>query len=675
MSSSPEICSRCHQPKEPKTSGRLTQWIVSCSCDLAPPDASDVPIISICGVCKKRIEKGRPGSFTQWVFRVDLCDCERPQPVEMPANAAGAAAPNTQIALDNLEDLEEDPEPLQLSPDRFPLERYRPLRELGGGAAGAVYLCRDLVLNKRVAVKTLRRLTPEQLVAFQSEARSASRLSHPAIVQVLDFGATASGEPFMVMEYINGISLDKYVEQHGTLPHTAASAVIRFLSDGLTVAHENGVFHRDLKPSNVLIGKTGANQFEVKLIDFGLSHMTATTRDRTQFQGRSLVGSPLYMSPDQAGDRPYDARCEIYSLGCILYELLTGGPPFQGETALNTLYMHVNAQPRRLSEVSGEAFPEKLEGIVARCLAKQPEDRYQSTRALSEALAPEAEPPAHTMVSTASRDNRVLKAFPFVLAIIAIGGLFAVVSSMVLHPNATEVDVKPKKPTKREKLEKLIEESTEEVTARAVSGFSEERDDIYFGKQESRLELEDRVRRRKEVENLVLDRPDLTDRDMATLVALNPMTISMNGCEKITDEGIKTLSKAERLDRLILDDVTKLSPAGIAFMKALPRLQFLSIRNSGLTDEHMKKMAELTDRLVKINVSGNQKITMAGLMHFKNRKLPTEIVAEGCACAALPRVAVEKLKEESNITLTVEDKDTFDLNMVSDVADSILIGD
>lgn len=679
MTNSSEICPTCHQPKEPKTSGRMTQWIAACNCALIQPGAVDqVPTINICANCGKRIERGRSGSFTQWVFRTDTCDCERPEAVQITSNRE-----------EHVEVIEEDDgEPLPLSRESFPVDRYRPLVELGGGMAGAVYLCRDLLLNKKVALKTLRQLNAEQLVSFQAEARATSKLVHPGIIQVLDFGATESGEPYMVMEYIDGMSLDQLLIQNGRLEPTLAKKVVRTLCDALSVAHENGIFHRDLKPSNVLIRNTPSGELEIKLIDFGLAHMNKETQESTLFQGRTVVGTPGYMSPDQVVGRTYDSRAEVYSLGCMLFELLTGKLPFVGETALETLYMHANHKAPLLADAAPDAlFPEALEEVVAKCLEKQAEERYQSTEELGKALAPEPVSQASAQI-VKSKDLRWFKALPFaVLVAVTIGGASVAIYT-VLHPQAV---MKPPSPVVIKQKSKEEQGKDSEMFTQGLSGFhSEESEDQNFlGGDDSRLRVADRARKGLVSENVVISDANWTDADFDTLIKLKPSTVTMADLGKVTDEGLKKLTKLEAIlakrppgknglpwyvERLTLDDAKKITPEGMKCLKTFNRLTYFCMRNSNLTDEHLKAISDW-NCLQKVNLSGNRRISMKGVKYFskiaadmKRRQIdyPFTIVVEGCQCSAIPQVVAQKLEQESNIRLLSED-DGFQFNLIETV--------
>src|SRR5579883_1881891 len=183
-------CSKCGRRKQAQGSASLTQWLLLCNCDAAP--ASEPVKTRLCPDCGKRMDTARPGSFTQWIFFSDVCTCKIGAGLEPRADNDGLA--HLEATLE--ESLDEDE--IALESGAFPVERYKPLQLLGSGASSNVYLCRDRMLQKKIAVKTLLRRSRQELVLFHKEARANSSLRHPNIVQVLDFGATADGSPFMV---------------------------------------------------------------------------------------------------------------------------------------------------------------------------------------------------------------------------------------------------------------------------------------------------------------------------------------------------------------------------------------------------------------------------------------------------------------------------------------------
>ncbi|HEV2718522.1 MAG TPA: protein kinase [Thermoanaerobaculia bacterium] len=259
------------------------------------------------------------------------------------------------------------------------LGRYRLLQLLGAGGMGAVYEALDIPLGRHVALKIL----PPELVAderrvrrFAQEARTASALNHPHLIAVYDIGAN-----FIAMEKIDGSTL-RELTAAGPLPLERALELTLQIADAVAAAHGAGVIHRDLKPDNVMVSRDGY----AKVLDFGLAKLTDETPSGpdtpTAFvsttQTGFLLGTPGYMSPEQAQGRPADHRADIFSLGCILYELVTGRRAFRGNTPVETLHRIVHEEPEPIA-----GAPAELQRIVRKCLAKDPNARYQSARDLS----------------------------------------------------------------------------------------------------------------------------------------------------------------------------------------------------------------------------------------------------------------------------------------------------
>lgn len=289
----------------------------------------------------------------------------------------------------------------RLDPNSFPLDRYQPIKQIGIGANGSVYLCVDRQSQDPVAIKILHNLHDEQFRSFETEARTMTEIKHPNIVELLAYGATPAGLPYLCLEYFPGTRLSDYIEARGRLPIKIALMVFASLADALFVSHSNRILHRDVSPGNVLVAAEKSGRLEVKLIDFGVAQMldelAADTshddldNDRLQKIGTTsgsfeLVGTPAYMPPDVPHGLPYDERSEIYALGCMLFEALTGVVPFLGRSAMETINMHALNPPPTLAEAGQSEFDRRLESIVAICLAKDPEHRYQSMEHLCSAL-------------------------------------------------------------------------------------------------------------------------------------------------------------------------------------------------------------------------------------------------------------------------------------------------
>lgn len=261
--------------------------------------------------------------------------------------------------------------------------RYRLERELGRGAMGYVYLARDLKHGRHVAVKVLASEAAQSLDAerFLAEVRTAAGLNHPHILTVHESGE-ADGRLYYVMPRVEGPSLKDLLEREPRLPLAQAVDIARQVAEGLSYAHARGVVHRDIKPGNILIDATG----HVYIADFGLAFARSSVSSVRRTAAGTSVGSPLYMSPEQAaGEEEVDARSDIYSLGCVLFEMLAGGPPFQGQGAREVMRRHITAPPPSLRSRRADV-PPMLDAAIQKALAKDPADRYATAGAFCQEL-------------------------------------------------------------------------------------------------------------------------------------------------------------------------------------------------------------------------------------------------------------------------------------------------
>jgi len=273
-------------------------------------------------------------------------------------------------------------EPETLEPGTRIGERYKVESLLGIGGMGAVYKATHELLNKPFALKILHKdvLANEQIIArFDREAKASVSLAHPNLVAVADYGVTSDGAPFLVMDYIDGKSLGEELCSAGPLSAERALPLFIQMCAGLESAHSKGVVHRDLKPNNVMLFKDAAGQEQIKIVDFGISKIVGPNSGASNLtQTGEIFGSPLYMSPEQCRGMPVDQRCDIYSLGCVMYECLSGEPPFIAENPVQTILKHLHEEAQPLSQRGVANLPEGLEKIIDTCLNKDPEKRYKS---------------------------------------------------------------------------------------------------------------------------------------------------------------------------------------------------------------------------------------------------------------------------------------------------------
>ncbi|MBF6247667.1 Stk1 family PASTA domain-containing Ser/Thr kinase, partial [Nocardia elegans] len=256
--------------------------------------------------------------------------------------------------------------------------RYELGEIIGFGGMSEVHKARDLRLSRDVAIKVLRAdlaRDPTFYLRFKREAQNAAALNHPAIVAVYDTGeAEIDGGPlpYIVMEYVDGETLRDIVRGKGPLPPRRAMEIIADVCAALDFSHKHGIVHRDMKPANIMINRSGA----VKVMDFGIARALADSSN-PMTQTAAVIGTAQYLSPEQARGETVDARSDVYSVGCVLFEILTGEPPFTGDSPVAVAYQHVREDPRLPSHVH-HGVPRELDSVVLKAMSKNPANRYQT---------------------------------------------------------------------------------------------------------------------------------------------------------------------------------------------------------------------------------------------------------------------------------------------------------
>ena len=288
----------------------------------------------------------------------------------------------------------EDPDPDGVDPllGTTLLGQFHLVAPIGSGAMGTVYRAWQSGMERQVAVKLLRADLTHDLDLrrrFLREARAAARLAHPNIVCVHLVGETEHGDPYLVMEYLAGDTLDDLLEREEKLAPRRAVAIARQIACALSEAHAAGVVHRDLKPANIILTQRRATGEQVKIVDFGIAkiaHAALLNGVSTRLTREGLVfGTPHYIAPEQAQGAELDGRADLYSLGVLLYRMLSGHLPFDG-AAIAVLLAHISRAPRHLLEVAPDIDP-RLAAIVMRCLAKNPKERFADAEGLAAALS------------------------------------------------------------------------------------------------------------------------------------------------------------------------------------------------------------------------------------------------------------------------------------------------
>jgi serine/threonine-protein kinase len=273
---------------------------------------------------------------------------------------------------------------------------YRLGELLGKGGMGEVYRATHRMLARPAAIKLIR---PEVLAAgdgtraeiatarFRREAEAAARLTSPHTVELYDFGVTEEGTLYLVMELLQGTTLETLVRQRGPLPVGQVIDILCQVCDSLEEAHAAGLVHRDIKPANIHLGRVGNRDGFVKVLDFGLvKSIGGADREQSMEGGAATAGTPAYMAPEILRDEPVDGRADLYALGCVAYYLLTAQMVFEAETSIQMVLKHLQAEPVPPSRRTTNPIPDALDRIVLDCLAKRPSDRPDSARELARRL-------------------------------------------------------------------------------------------------------------------------------------------------------------------------------------------------------------------------------------------------------------------------------------------------
>ena len=582
--------------------------------------------IRLCRVCGKREDESGDISLTQFVFRYDACRCRFPKNLSdalsssIRARPAEFIAAASAVAADSGLSSEQE---LTLDDDSFPLKRYKPIYRLGSGASGVVYLANDKVLGKKVAIKILRTLSPEFIMAFQDEARLTSRLKHKYIVGLLDFGVTRSGAPYIVLEFVLGPSLEEVVHRFGPIKLRDFFDVFRLTCEALAYAHASKIFHRDLKPGNILLTHETDGSFSVRIIDFGLAKILSDQLDASQKKNLTIVGTPLYMSPDQGLGRPFDARSEVYSLGCVMFEALCGAPPFQADTALELLNLHAEQKPPGIAQVlldSGAspetvAIPPSVEALIRKCLEKNPEDRFQTVSELLDALT-EAEfvanEDSHTEAvekvdNSGSSRLWLISGLSILVCVGAFTYLFVTGQGMdttktspkLKRVNGSSLDISFRDSSQLRPLDGLIDQNQEIVRLNGAFKASEIK-----GLEQYRY---------------------MTELDLSNNVHNDDVTSQIKSkylkVLRLNNTPVKTLEYVSKLPNLQYLNVSNsmIDVNAIKRLKQLPNLIELDVRLTPLKEDDLKYLTEIPS-LLKLNLSAEEYSTST--LSYLRERLP-----------------------------------------------------
>lgn len=517
---------------------------------------------------------------------------------------------------------------------------------------GVVYHVTQVFLNKELALKTIesKGISDEMMRRFQKEARTAFAVKHPNVVAVDDFGLLDDQTPFLVMELIKGETLSERLKRTTCLSIAEAVPIFVQICRGLAHAHQLGVVHRDIKPSNIMMldDMAAGTEGSVKIVDFGIATFAPEDEQRNAAQTAEISGSPLYISPEQCSGMKVDFRSDIYSLGCVLFEALTGTPPFIGDTALSTMMKHKSQVPPTLKEASlGNTFSKELEQVVATMLAKSPEQRYQSTTAVAKDLAacvrgdaiqkPTTEPKIKTpnampkpLTLTRSIFFGAILLTTLMSATLAGFAAFEIKHIQMEKPiiqvirDKANVQVKAEDSTiifDAESVQKLDNRADYELLQRLKKPDSDGQFSIHYAtfKREQMQKIADT----KWIIVLDFESCEFTsNKDFELLAQLPKLSQVIVSGSNFNDEGAEGLAKSNSL-AFVAASGTNLADKGVALISTIKTLNGVDFNGTNITDKGIKSLGGAKS-LRHVDLKDDKAVTNEGIKHLRNCQI-TEI--------------------------------------------------
>lgn len=524
--------------------------------------------------------------------------------------------------------------------------RYRFLKVVGSGGAGTVYKAHDTVLDKDVAIKKLHNSASETMaIRFQREARLVAALKHDNVMSALDFGLTRNNEPYLILDYVDGDSLSRVIRRAGPLPPRQALDIFIQLSRGLAHAHQNNVIHRDVKPSNVMLvkqfdGATGEEFYVARVVDFGLAK--DVNEDLELTKSNTGLGTPMYMPPEQLRGLDSDKCSDIYSFGCLMFEVLSGAPPFAAETTVELADMHMNAEPPTLAS-RGVHCSSDMERIVAKCLEKNSKDRHQSFEGLLALLEHEAETiadepelpevfedvddPIPIPISTAPKSDT---SSLFLVGIVVVALIIIAVPTVVLWSQQNTVgkqsivDSTTMFPVRRTD-DRIVylgkvnmrSEDMNEVTGNPSAARKERKEELgnWVSNDAEDSDIERFLRENPKVVRFDLNDSLITSRSFDALAKLKTLR-SITYCSKpLNEEVINNLVKLDSITSLEIGPTDEVDVNALKKLRKLPSLKYLRIHKMNLNEPILAEIGAL-QTLTELNLSGCTGMSVEGLRHI-----------------------------------------------------------
>jgi serine/threonine-protein kinase len=636
-----------------------------------------------CG--KPSSSAARQGSITAWLFQSTYCLCARNGGADnTPANVltlrtlgAKDLAPTAPAAA----------QPLQLPElaDRVK-EQFEFISELGRGGMGTVYLVRERESGTLYAIKLVNQdlvNDPRCIKQFEQETQAVKNLNHGNLVAVHESGLSLKGVPWILMDYIQGKDLASIIRQQGHLPVDDGLVILLQICDGLQYAHGKGIVHRDLKPSNVII--TAGKKNFVKIVDFGIAKILSPFENKGKTtQTEEVIGTPNYMSPEQCQGESLDARSDIYSFGCVMYEVFSGSPPFTHKNQIKTILDHIRTKPKPLAtRFPSLQIPAPLDAVILKCLSKKPSARYQTAQQLNEDLnlIANGRPAQHARPRLAMAGWVPLTAGAIVIAAI-MGTVVFIMMTVKEAPKS--VAPSSKQPDKEwvpgdDAMYKTLSNGKEKdemtMLIEAHTDFTESFGVHHYGRARKIVPVLQadlaRLAKKPQTTSVGLRMTDIHDSDLQFLFPLSVQKIDLSGCPNLTPAVGEQLSKLNKLHYLDLSDdeittqtlkdisklqITDLLLSGVHISDLSPITSFRTLKTLNLetcdrlSDESFATLTKLPDLNIlyigSTNLTGARMHSLAQISTLKLLSIPfchvtDQRVAELLACPGLVRLNLD----------------------------------
>lgn len=479
-------------------------------------------------------------------------------------------------------------------------DRYQVEKTLGAGAVGVAYLCFDKTLDTRVTIKVLKDSARDKDIArFHKEAKLAAKLNHPNVVQVYDFGQSKDGQVYLVMQFCPGENLKELLERKGTLEEKEALYILRDIASGLAHAHDKEILHRDIKPANIILSRDEDDNIVARLADFGLAKMMMEESNQALTSTGSIIGTPAYMSPEAAGNREVLCASDIFSCGCVAFEMLTGSLPHKENNSLATISSLASKQAPSISDVSDREFHPSLTKLVEKCLSLDPKNRYADGKelhqAINEVLRTLNSQPAIQLKfdeSDKKADNKFL--WKLVGSLIVTSIVCTLIASQVLaiFDRSEPERILTNKPLKMKEHYELYSDGSSAIDVHDVRKKKLgdiEWHDLYGMNTAEHLQL---VKGRKDIRYLTMASDDMRGTGFDIIQTLNLEGLRLTDCT-ISDRNMSSIGKLRNLKVLQLFSCQGYKEESLLEALSIKSLLDLNVGDTIIGDRVIDKLVEM----------------------------------------------------------------------------------